>query len=232
MSKTVLLSLLFCTLLSCSNTNGFYRIDGQVKGIADGETIKIATSPDGVLLEEQCYSVVKDGKFYFDGTVDECKVGYICHPSLNRNHCSILFIEKGDIKAIVDDGCCRITGTPMNNLYNIVEDTIAHYIANLKNIEEQFYSRTLNEEELARLSAEGLMMQEKLVTFLRKAIKENIENILGLYLLVTYNDFFTAEELRSLIKQIPPSSIDRLNNSFYDTIVNIVQEQQKTGSFN
>ena len=226
MNRKVLSLLLLCTLLSCNKIDAPYRIDGIVENIADGQTITIATSPDGILLKEEDYSVVKDGKIHFEGSVDGCKVAYICRGSANgKQHPSMFFIEKGEIRIFIDNDCCRVTGTPINELRNIIEDTITHYVANLKKTEGQYYSQTLNDEELARLSADGLKMQENLVSYLRKEIKENIGNILGLYLLVVYNDFFTPDELNSLIEEIPSSSIDRENNPFYDTIMEIAKEQ-------
>jgi hypothetical protein len=69
-------------------------------------------------------------------------------------------------------------------------------------------------------------LQERLVSYLKQIIQENIGNLLGLYLLVVYNDFFTPEDLSTLVSKIPPSSIDKENNPLYDIIIGIAQERK------
>jgi hypothetical protein len=138
----------------------------------------------------------------------------------------MLFLEKGKINVVIDSTQCIVTGTPLNDMSNEVDDSVKKYIDRLEVLEEQFYSAMLNDDELAMLGAEGFNLQEELVYYLRKIIEENIGNLFGLYMLVVYNDFFTSEELDELIARIPPSSINRKNNPLYDIIIGVAQERK------
>lgn len=103
--------------------------------------------------------------------------------------------------------------------YLSIEDSIAFYVAKLEEIENRFYTGTFNNEELMRLSLEGLELQEKLTRFLRYSIDKNIENPLGIYMLAVYGELFTSNELHSLIQRIPPYPAYKSNNPFYEIII-------------
>lgn len=219
-------AIMAITLLSCNKKEENYSITGHIDNCSYGDSITLAYSPNGVLLEEISRSAIKDGKFAFNGYVDNNKIAYICYKGENRDICSMFFLEKGDTEIFIDSTQCLVKGTRLNNLSNVLDDSIRYYISRLEVIEEQYYSDSLSEDEFTRLGAEGLNLQEHLVNYLQKTVHENIGNLFGLYMLVVYNDFFTSEELDKLIAQIPPSSIDKTNNPLYDIIVGIAQERK------
>lgn len=226
MRKYITFAITTIILLSCNEKKDNYSIVGHIDNCDNGDSITIAYSPNGVLLEEISKSAIKDGKFAFNGYVDNDKIAYICYKGDGRDICSMFFLEKGNTEILIDSTRCIAKGTPLNNLSNIIEDSVRYYISRLEIIEEQYYSDSLSEDEFTRLGAEGLNLQEHLVNYLRKTVQENIGNLLGLYMLVVYNDFFTSEELAELIAQIPPSSIDKTNNPLYDIIIGIAQERK------
>ncbi|MBQ5887794.1 MAG: DUF4369 domain-containing protein [Bacteroidaceae bacterium] len=226
MKNRIALMMVTILLLSCSDRKEKYNITGRVEGCQDGDSIVLACSPDGMTLETISQSVIKDGKFSFEGHIKNCGIAYICYEDTSRDVCSMLFLEKGKINVVIDSTQCIVTGTPLNDMSNEVDDSVKKYIDRLEVLEEQFYSAMLNDDELAMLGAEGFNLQEELVYYLRKIIEENIGNLFGLYMLVVYNDFFTSEELDELIARIPPSSINRKNNPLYDIIIGVAQERK------
>ena len=117
------------------------------------------------------------------------------------------------------DSQASSTSATLKERYLSIEDSIAFYVAKLEEIENRFYTGTFNNEELMPLSLEGLELQEKLTRFLRCSIVENIENLLGIYMLAVYGELFTTDELRSLIKRIPPYPAYKSNNPFYEMIM-------------
>ena len=128
------------------------------------------------------------------------------------------------------DSPASFTSTTLKERYLNIEDSIAFYVARLKNIENRFYTGDFNNEELMPLSLEGLELQEKLTRFLRCSIVENIENLLGIYMLAVYGELFTAYELHSLIKRIPPNPVYTSNNPFYEMIMQTLQERIKNNT--
>ena len=213
-------------ILSCDKKKEQYNIVGQIDNCNHGDSIVLAYSPNGVVLEEISRSAIKEGKFNFNGNIENSKIAYICYKGDNRDVCSMFFLENGDTEILIDSTRFLVKGTPLNNLSNAIDDSIRYYIGRLETIEEQYYSDSLSEDEFTRLGAEGLNLQEHLVNYLRKTIQENIGNLLGLYMLVVYNDFFTSEELSELIAQIPSTSIDKKNNPLYDIIIGVAQERK------
>ena len=117
------------------------------------------------------------------------------------------------------DSQASSTSSTLKERYLSIEDSIAFYVAKLEEIENRFYTGTFNNEELMRLSLEGLELQEKLTRFLRYSIDKNIENPLGIYMLAVYGELFTSNELHSLIQRIPPYPAYKSNNPFYEIIM-------------
>ena len=220
-SVSLIFFLLFC--LSCHDTTGTYSIDGSARSVADGEIITITTIGDSLPSLIQCR--VKDGKFHIDGITDCGKVAYVGFKDAEENAGSLFFIEKGEIEIYFDTATCHVTGTPLNERYSIIEDSIGYYVTELEKIETQYYSIDGNNDELVRISVKGLQLQEKLVNYLHTAVKENVHNAIGLYLLVVYNQLFTAGELCYLMKQVPSSVIVGSNTSFYTTLTSILEER-------
>lgn len=208
--------------MSCHERGSEYRINGSICCVPDGDSITLAYSPDGIRLKEITKSVVGNGKFSFVGTIDECKIAYVYSGSIEPLMCPMIFLEKGFIDVIIDTTHCTVSGTLLNDRNNRINDSVAHYLGLLLPIEEQFYNRTLSEEEMRELGAQGYNIQERLIAFIRGVTKENIGNMLGLYMLVAYNDFYTTEELKRLAEKVPASLIDEENNPLYDVLNNII----------
>ena len=226
MRKYMTFAIMTILILSCNEKKEQYNIVGQIDNCNHGDSIILAYSPNGVVLEEISRSAIKEGKFNFNGNIENSKIAYICYKGDNRDVCSMFFLENGDTEILIDSTRFLVKGTPLNNLSNAIDDSIRYYIGRLETIEEQYYSDSLSDDEFTRLGAEGLNLQEHLVNYLRKTIQENIGNLLGLYMLVVYNDFFTSEELSELIAQIPSTSIDKKNNPLYDIIIGVAQERK------
>ena len=77
----------------------------------------------------------------------------------------------------------------------------------------------MSNEELVQLSIAGLELQEELRSYIKSIINDNIENVLGIYMLAVYGELFTSNELHSLIKRIPPYPAYKSNNPFYEIIM-------------
>ena len=226
MNPITLISLLFFLLVSCGKPKDAYRIDGYASNAENGETIILARSPDGVSLEPLSRCAIRNGRFSFQGNIENEGIRYICSNAPQKRGCTMFFIEKGVLKVYIDSTGCRIAGTPTNDLAAIVEDSIEHYIARMAVVEELCYSASPDSMALVPLGIEGLCRQEMLVDYLKRTIDRNIGNLLGLYLLIAYSELFTTEELSSWKEKMPPSSIDRSDNPLYDLLTEIVQERQ------
>ncbi|MBR5852460.1 MAG: DUF4369 domain-containing protein [Bacteroidaceae bacterium] len=189
---------MFICMLSCCSSADVYHIDGYIDCADEGDTVTILHLDNDNSHESLSQAIVKDGKFYFDGTVNGCVIANIHVSARGKELCSTFFIEKGKIELHVGDSSIKATGTPFNELYNIIEDSITYYTGRLDEIEDICCSEVPDSGLLAQLGAAGIGLQEKLVDFLHRRITENIGNPLGIYLFVVYNGIFSVEELHSL----------------------------------
>ena len=215
MSNPALLFFLSLSLASCCNRQGTFHLDGYIANANDGDTVIVARLSDDVGLEELARCIVESGKFHTQGNIGCCEPAYLHYNTTMSNGCRFFFIEEGRMKATIDSSGCRVSGTPMNDLNNGIEDTTKSYISQLEEIEELYYSKELDEKELIRLGVCGLELQEKYINYLRGVIEENIRTPLGLYLLAVYNPFFSAEEFCSLFERIPHDMVNGGNKPFY-----------------
>ena len=228
MPKSVLLFLLLLCFFSCNRPHDTFSIRGYIENAAVGDTICIARFTGAPVLEDVAHCTVKEGRFGLRGIVEHPAPLYLRYKVQDGYRHCMLFMEKGDIGISIDTTGCRIAGTPLNDLRNSIEDSITSYLAKLSEIEKLYYTTELNAGQLARLSAYGLNLQERLVSYLHTAVKENIHNPVGLYLLVVYNRLFATEELNTLIKQIPDSIIFDSNIPFHTTLTAILEERKNT----
>ena len=228
MPKPILQFLLLICLFSCGKMDKTFSIHGHIENASDGDTIGIASFTGDTVLVEVAHCTVKRKRFSLQGIVEHPTPLYLRYKEQNCYHYHMFFMEKGDIGIFIDTTGCRVTGTPLNDLRNSIEDSITSYLAKLSEIEKLYYTTELNAGQLARLSACGLNLQERLVSYLHTVVKENIHNPVGLYLLVVYNRLFATEELNTLIKQIPDSIIFGSNIPFHTTLTAILEERKNT----
>ena len=226
MSNPALLFFLSLSLASCCNRQGTFHLDGYIADANNGDTIIIARQYDGGGFEELARCIVEGGEFHIRGNIDCCEPVYLRYNTAKSNVYPMFFIEEGRMKVSIDSSGCRVSGTPMNDLNNGIEDTTKSYISQLEEIEGLYYSKELNEKELIRLGLCGLELQEKYISYLRGVIEENIHTPLGLYLLSVYNSLFSAEEFCSLFERIPHDIVNGGNRPFYAAAALIAKEYQ------
>ncbi len=226
MPKPILLFLFLLCLFSCNRPHETFGIRGYIENAADEDTIMIVRFTGAPVLEEVAHCTVKGRKFTMQGTAGHPGPLYLRYKADDGYRHSMFFMEEGELEIVIDTSGCRVTGTLLNDLRNSIEDTLNSHLVRLCDIERLYYSTELDAEQLARLSACGLNLQEMLVSYFHTVVKENIHNPIGLYLLVVYNQIFTTEELDTFINQIPNSLIVGSNIPFYKRVTNIVEERK------
>ncbi len=229
MKRTAAVFFILVTLLSC-DSRGKYHIAGECKGASDGDIVTLSYSNDGRHLHEIDKCEIRDGKFFFDGHVKDCKLCYIGNESRQAPQYIMFFLEEGNMAVEFSGTDGVVTGTRSNNLYKAATDSMEHFMECLDRIEEKMAHSNDNAVKDS-LSLAGYDLQCRITEFIYNTVNENIENLFGLYMLVVYNEFFDADELKELIKRIPESSIDRRNNSLYDLIVEIESIRSRPASF-
>ena len=228
--KKSLYTLLFVLVAVSCNDNYRYTVSGTIAGANEGDKIVLFFSPNGFDKDIIGTTTIADGKFFFDGEIDEPAICYIGYECGDTSLYAMFFLEAGDIRAEITEARICFAGTPNNDKNRECEDTLACYLAILDSIETQFYTNSLTVDDIARLSIKGYETQRRLVAYLRKSTIENIDNLFGLFMLVVYNDFFESEEFSRLIKEIPYEFADNNNGFLYNTALGIASKKRDANS--
>lgn len=222
-------SLIVAAVMFVACGNSEYRIIGSIEGAQEGDTVSLGYSCDGMDFSTVSKTVIKNGEFSFTGKQDDCKIYYIGYDS--RNIYALFFLEAGDITAHISPENSTITGSPMNDLNKEIEDSLQSYVLQMLTYQEKLYSdSTLTESEQEELGNKSYLVQREAMTYIQETIRENIENMVGLFMLVQYCDLFDNNELSELINEIPEKNIDRDNNFLYDILLEIQEERNSSGS--
>lgn len=225
MKKILLLLSFVATLASCGGD--VYTITGSVDGAIDGDSVILGYSINGTDFTTTDKAVIEQGRFQFTGKVEGPKIYYLGYEQAPEPLYILFFLEGGDIKADISASSSKVTGTPANDLNVKIENELSNYIDKLYQFETQLYSDTLmSDSAKSAISLKAMETQRDGILYIKDAIRNNINSIVGMYLLVMYNDHFDKDEFTSLVNEIPKSYIDRDNNSLYDILQEMLSNRR------
>lgn len=229
MKQIFVLLVTALTLFACSGSE--YNITGTIEGAADGDSVLLGYSSNGVDFTTVKRSVIENGEFHFKGKMDGCKIYYIGYESDEAPIYALFFLEGGDIKADIGTNYSNITGSPMNDLNIEIEDALESYVMKMLNYQDILYrDSTLTPEEKAELDNKNFVAQSEAMTFVQDAIRKNIDNMVGLFLLVQYNDLFDNKEFAELLEAVPDENKDSDNNPLYDILLETQEYRSNPGT--
>lgn len=232
MKRFFLFSCIIALLASCGGAD--YTISGSVDGAIDGDTVILGYSVDGINFTKVDKAVIEQGQYRFTGEVDGCKIYYIGYEKPTAEPLYVLlFLEGGDITAnIMSDGY-SISGTPTNELNTRIEEQLGKYIDKIYELQNKLYTDTLMSDSVkSEISLQAMETQRDAVLYIKDAISNNMQSLVGMFLLVQYADLFENEELESLIAEIPEDNIDRENNCLYDILQEILTDKKSSHTIN
>ena len=219
--KQIIISLLAAiTLFACSAPE--YKITGTIEGAADGDSVQLGYSNNGIDFTAVATTTITDGQFQFTGKQDGCKIYYISYPKEESPIYALFFLEGGEITADIALNYSNITGTPMNDLNIQIEDSLESYVIKMLNLQDKIYrDSTLSDESKALIYTKNDSIQHEAMAYIQNTIVDNIDNMVGLFLLVQYSDLFDNEELADLIAAVPAASKDPDNNPLFDILLEV-----------
>ncbi len=219
--KQIIISLFAAiTLFACSTPE--YRITGTIDGANDGDSVLLGYSSNGIDFTAVEGTTITNGEFHFAGKQKGCKVYYISYPQEEAPIYALFFLEGGDITAEIAPNYSRITGSPANDLNIQIEDSLESYVIEMLNLQDKIYrDSTLSEEKKADIFIKNDSIQREAMIYIQNTIRENIENMVGLFLLVQYSDLFDNSELAELIDAIPEENKDSDNNPLFGILLDV-----------
>lgn len=217
---------LLLVLASCS-TGSNYTITGSIDGAIEGDSVTLGYSVDGVNFVTESKTAIENGEFIFKGTVDGCKIYYIGYDNAIEPTYTLFFLEEGNINVEVSAEASIVSGTPANDLNAEVENHLAQYVNRLYEYQFRIYSDTLmTDSTRSAINIQATEIQRNASLYIQDVIRENINSIVSMFLLVQYSDLFDDDELAQLIDRIPKRHIDRENNCLYDILKEIQADRE------
>lgn len=171
---------ILCFLLSSSlyAQMGLFRIEGNIKGNHEGETVMIDVLKGGGF--PQTYSsTVKDHAFLIE--IDNCNsCDTLAKFRIGNNPEEIfLWLDEESIQVNSNNGKVRITGTKLNDQYQQYRDTIEYYY---KELAPHFAETDGKTSITYDIHSKEYKLMRSLGRFEYDFIKENIRNPIGVYL--------------------------------------------------
>ena len=196
MTKAILKGLVLSLLIpvfSCQNNE--FTFTGKIEGMKDGDTVFINRFTN---TEWEMYDTltVENSEFSMTGKADSCEILSFWIRNANGYYQGFFFSEPGKITLNADDEKSTIGGTPLNDLYQQISDSIYGFSDRLAVL----YETGTPSADIARKSE---ALQQEIKAYLQKQITENADNQLGLFLTLSNSSLFAPEEMEQLIASLP-----------------------------
>ena len=223
---SILCSLLAVITASCQSNS--YKLAGTVEGLSDGDTLLLTddlingTPSDTIIL--------KGNSFTFEGTVDAEKEAALCMLySAKNNEINAAFIrEPGEItiKLSAIPGDSRVSGTPCNDEWQRLNDSVMVIGKEINRIAEHIYGNNVTQEEQQRGMDEIEKLNKRFSKLVIVTTEKNIKNEFGYFLLTYYPEELIDNDNRlRLIEKLPD---DRRQRQAIKKIEESIRRMAKT----
>jgi len=201
---SILCSLLAIVLASCQSNS--YKLSGTVEGLSDGDTLLL--TDDMINGEPSDTIILKGNAFTFKGTIGEDQEAALCMIySAKNNEINAAFIrEPGEItvKLSATPGASRVSGTPCNDEWQRLNDSVMVIGKEINRIAEHIYGNTIPQEEQERGMEQIEKLNKRFADIVIEATEKNIDNEFGYFLLTYYPEELIDNKNRMrLIEQLP-----------------------------
>ena len=198
-------SLLTLSLMLLTAASGFAKSTCKVLGtrtdIADGETIYLEKLEKGLSRIDS--TVVENGQFAFSipATKEfmESTILVSHRRSLREGASTRVIIEPdATLKATLtyDYKKCRVYGSPLNYINNVYSDKIIEYSERIKQLQETSDDSKEKEQQVEDIYNEMVKYQQEFAY-------QNLDNILGAYLVSSYSMVFDKDFTAKCLAELP-----------------------------
>lgn len=191
--------------------NGGYEISGEYPSAADGTMVYLANIDADFTKTDS--AVVKGGRFSFTGRQDTPVVRMILS-SIALDGGPVV-VENGNIDVQIKKGFRR-KGTPLNNDMQRFFSERAKMARGIELVGNYLIANSAL-TDAQRDSLQGVVAEARtsFVAMLQKSIGDNVNNALGAFLLTQSEEYFTPQELHSIMSMVPENLRDERFNAMY-----------------
>lgn len=219
MKKAILKGLVLSLLIpvfSCQNNQ--FTFTGKIDGMQDGDSVFINRFTNA---EWEMYDtlIVKNNEFSMTGKADSCEIlSFWIRNNNGSYYQGFFFSEPGKITLNADDEKTTIGGTPLNDLYQQISDSIYGFSDRIAALYET------SDPSSADVARKSEALQQEVKAYLQKKITENADNQLGLFLTLSNSSLFAPEEMEALIASLPEKT---RNNPAIKSISATIEQLKK-----
>ena len=198
------LALAAISMTSC-NSNGF-KVEGEVEGIDDGDTLLIMSNTPTPLDT----LVVKDGKFEWKGEADSVFLCTVVAPKTMTS--AMFFREPGTIHLLLSaTGDSKVSGTVANESLQELGTIFSEAQKKGEALMTKIYTDSLNEEQQVEIYTQYTEIQKEVGKKVKELALQNLDNELGYFLLtqMAYGEDFSRDELKETIAKLPTKYQER-----------------------
>lgn len=201
MKKLFLLSLIALLFTACSGNS--YKVNGKIYGITDDATITLFHIVDGELAIMDSTKVSGES-FSFSGKTDTCEIAMLSFSvdGLQSNS-STFFLEPGNIKIEYANGMQHVSGTHVNDQFQIFYEKSTEMNDRASAIEMEI-QRAQTEEEQEAAFEKLTDLQEEFTDLVKSSILNNADNSFGYQQLMESYDMFEPEDLLEIVVKMEP----------------------------
>lgn len=191
------------SIAACGGASkGGYTVTGTVAGANDGDTVYLATQTTRG-MEMTDTTVIKDGKFTFEGVEDSTVYYYATGVADKKPFMVDFFLEAGNITLKVEGERSSASGTPNNDAYQAIKDELIAFHEKTEAVYESIGDSTLTDEQREAKLKEAEQFEKEYGEIVRNGVTKNIGNPVGIFLFkqTYYNN--SAKENEELLAKIP-----------------------------
>lgn len=193
---------------ACSKAPG-YKVSGTVANAEEGDTVTLSVL-DGWNLVPLEKTVIKDGKFTFEGRQDTAVVRILsCNSKKGESRGLIqFFLENGNIEVEMDTTFVyHVKGTKANEDFCDFENRNEQLSSEAMKIYYTLQDSTLDETKRAELEESSQKKDQEIRNFIKQFCKAHISEVSGAYALALHVKDFEEQEMMELVNQMPEGSL-------------------------
>ena len=198
---SILCSLLAIMMTSCQSNS--YKLSGTVEGLSDGDTLLLTS--DMINGEPSDTIILKGNSFSFKGEAEEETALCMIYSATNNEINAAFIREPGEItvKLSATPGASRVGGTPCNDEWQRLNDSVMVIGKEINRIAEHLYANNMTQKEQQRSMNEIEKLNKRFAQVVIETTEKNIKNEFGYFLLTYYPEELIDNKTRlSLIEKL------------------------------
>lgn len=193
MKKKSFLLLACAALFAASCQKNSYKLQGEIEGAQDGDSVIIAMFENGRFVPSDTIPV-KGNTFQMEGTADSTLFCSYFYSNSDSQHQGFFFIEPGNIEVKVTDKE-HVGGTANNDAYQKYSDELEPLAQEMRSLYEAGDDSTT----VSKIEA----LNKKITDLGRRTITANIDNITGFVVFLMHYGDMEASECLEFIEKMP-----------------------------